>query len=437
MPSATFTRRQFLTYSMAAPLLLRYPQDQAQAQALPIRFAWSGAVTPTSAVIKAGTSAGNLPVRLLVSLTEDFSRPLYFDPLPTEESSTDLIKTFSLTELTPDTRYTYAVEVDARPETRLVGGFKTFSAGPASFMVAFGSCAETGSNHPIFETIRNLNPLFFIHTGDFHYLDIPTNDRERFRDAFETVLASPSQSALYRSAPLVYIWDDHDYGPNDSTALARSRPAARLTYQEYVPHYPLVEGSGDVPIYQAFSVGRVRFIVTDLRSERSPKLAPDNADKSMLGARQKAWFKQELLQAKADHALIIWVSSVDWLPNLSDGWHLYRTERRELADFIKSNQINNLAMIAGDLHMLGIDDGSHAGFAPGGGGGFPVFQASPLDRFGLNADAPYSEGRVAGRGQFGIMNVIDNGDSTVRVEWSGRNWKNEELLAYSFTRQVP
>lgn len=90
-------------------------------------------------------------------------------------------------------------------------------------------------------------------------------------------------------------------------------------------------------------------------------------------------------------------------------------------------------MIAGDLHMLGIDNGSYTDFAEGGGAGNPIFQASPLDRFGFDAEAPYSEGRAAQRGQFGIMNVIDEGGPTVRVEWSGRNWKNEELLAYSFT----
>ena len=431
MPSPKFTRRQFLQQSLVAPLALHY--NRRQAADAPVQFVWSGAVTSTSAMVKAKVTRDSQTVRLLASPYPDFSQPLYTDPQPATLTLNNRVVAFPLTDLTTDTIYNYAVEVDGQLDTQLRGQFKTFPSGPASFMIAFASCAETGSTHPIFETIRNLNPLFFIHTGDLHYLDIPTNDRDRFRDAFETVLASPTQSSLYRSAPLVYIWDDHDYGPNDSTALSGSRTAARLTYQEYVPHYPLAAGSGDVSIYHAFSVGRVRFIVTDLRSERSPKLAADDANKSMLGPSQKAWFKEELLRANTDHALTIWVSSVDWLPDLSDGWYLYSTERRELADFIKTNDINRLAMIAGDLHMLGIDNGSHNTFATDGGSGFPIFQASPLDRFGFEADAPYSEGRVAQRGQFGIMNVIDDGGPTVRVEWSGRSWTNEELLTYSFS----
>lgn len=431
MPSPKLTRRQFLQQSLAAPLVLRYSRSQTAEP--PVQFVWSGAVTSTSAMVKIKVTQDSPAVRLLASPTADFSQSLYTDPRPATLTLNNRVVAFPLANLTSDTVYYYAVEVDGQLDTRLTGRFKTFPAGPASFMIAFASCAETGSAHPIFETIRNLNPLFFIHTGDLHYLDIATNDRDLFRNAFETVLASPTQSSLYRSTPLVYIWDDHDYGPNDSSALSGSRTAARLTYQEYAPHYPLAAGSGDVPIYHAFSVGRVRFIVTDLRSDRSCKLAADDANKSMLGSPQKAWFKEELLRANTDHALTIWVSSVDWLPDLSDGWYLYSTERRELADFIKTNHINKLAMIAGDLHMLGIDNGSHNTFATGGGSGFPIFQASPLDRFGFDTDAPYSEGRVAERGQFGIMNVIDDGGPTVRVEWSGRSWTNEELLAYSFS----
>lgn len=36
-------------------------------------------------------------------------------------------------------------------------------------------------------------------------------------------------------------------------------------YQKYFPHYPLPAGQGNVPIYQAFTVGRIRIIMTDLR----------------------------------------------------------------------------------------------------------------------------------------------------------------------------
>jgi hypothetical protein len=109
--------------------------------------------------------------------------------------------------------------------------------------------------------------------------------------------------------PFVGIWDDHDFGGNNSNRKASSHEAARLTYEEYVPHYPLASGEGDVPIYQSFAVGRVKFILTDLRSERDDAKKKDNAGKSMMGARQKEWFKKELLEANGKYPLICWVSS--------------------------------------------------------------------------------------------------------------------------------
>jgi alkaline phosphatase D len=199
------------------------------------------------------------------------------------------------------------------------------------------------------------------------------------------------------------MWDDHDFGGNASDARNDVHEAARLTYQEYVPHYPLAAGSGNVPIHHAFTVGRVRFILTDLRSARTPITVPDDASKTMLGSVQKEWLKSELLAAKSKYPLIFWVSTVPWLginttnyypvpagytgfahhrnlPPLpisqgavytrgasrappEDHWSLFSTERRELADFIKENGIKGLCILHGDAHMLAADNGSNADYA--------------------------------------------------------------------------
>jgi alkaline phosphatase D len=273
-----------------------------------------------------------------------------------------------------------------------------------------------------------------MHMGDFHYENIGVNDPDLFRDAFETVLGSSTQSSLYRNVPIAYVWDDHDYGPNNSDSTAPGRTAARLTYQEYVPHYPLAAGTGDVPIYQTFSVGRVKFIVADSRSARSPASATDNASKTMLGVSQKTWFKQELLNADGVFPLIVWVNSLPWIGVTGDdGWYRYTIERREIADFIKDNGIAGLCMISGDAHMIAIDDGANSDYATGGGAGFPVMHAAALDRSGSVKGGPYSEGAFPGGGQFGLMTVTDTGGPMIDVLWSGRNWTDAELVSHSFS----
>lgn len=420
--------------------LISPDQGLAQSSILPTAFVWVGAVTPTSAVVKAKLLDDSPAVRLVISSQADLSAPQFSDYYAAVQTLNNRLVTISATGLTPDTQYYYALEIEGRLDLDHQGQFKTFPEGPASFTFAFGSCAETGSSHPVFETIRSLHPLFFLHLGDLHYLDLGTDDPNQFRAAYDTVLTSANQAALYRDVPLVYMWDDHDYGPNDSDASAPGRRAARLTYQEYVPHYPLPAGSGDVPLYQAFTVGRTRVILTDLRSEKSPdppspNCDPDNPTKTLLGEAQKGWLKQELLQAKDLYPLVVWASTSAWFPELSDGWRCYAVERREIADFIKQNQITNLVMLSGDLHITGIDDGTHTDFASGDGKGFPEMVSSPLDRPGFVDGlpfAPYNQGAIAEPGLFGLMSVIDNGGEIVTVQWSARNAANDELLSYQF-----
>jgi len=235
--------------------------------------------------------------------------------------------------------------------------------------------------------------------------------------------------------PLAYIWDDHDYGSNDSDSTAAGRLAARLTYREYVPHYPLVVAGDDAPVYQSFTIGRIRFILTDLRSERTPSLAPDDASKSMMGTAQKQWFKNEMLAANGNYAAIVWVCTVPWIGTSTAGadfWAGYSTERQELADFIKDNEIKGLVMLSGDAHMIALDDGSNSDYANGGGAAFPVIHAAALDRPGKVKGGPYSGGVFSGGGQFGLMAVEDNGGSTVAFTFSGRNANNDVLISYKF-----
>src|SRR5206468_10032667 len=106
-----------------------------------------------------------------------------------------------------------------------------------------------------------------------------------------------------------------------------------------------------------------------------------------------------------------------------DHWSVYSVERREIADFIKSNHIQGVCILHGDSHMLAADDGSHSDYATGGGAPIPVMCAAPLDQSPSLKGGPYSQGvyRVkTGEGCFGLLTVIDHGDK-IAVAYSGRN----------------
>lgn len=412
-------------------------------EALPVdrvRWVWSGAVGESSAVVRAGLRRATTDVRLAVSTAPDLTSPTWFDRVPPAEGDDPLVATFALDGLAPGTEVAYAVVVDGTPDqTRGRGRLRTF-APDSSFTVAFGSCARLGSSGRVFDAILAAQPDLFVITGDWFYEDIAVNDRSAFRSAYDTTLTAPAQAALYRAVPVAYLWDDHDYGPNDANRTSASRPAAMATYRERVPHYPLGIEGADTPIAQAFTIGRVRFLVTDERSARDPQSEPDGPGKTMLGAEQKAWLETELRAASGQYPLIVWVTSVPWITPEEPGadhWGGYATERRELADFIESEGIAGLVMIAGDAHMVAIDDGTNNTFASSGARGFPVVHAAALDRPGSFKGGPYSHGAHPGPGQYGTMTVEDRGVAGLAVELRGVDWEGTEYVRYTFTAPTP
>lgn len=442
----------------------------------------SGAITPVSAIVKAKLVHEGMSARLIVSKNALLTRPLRLSPVISETNQNDVVA-FSVEKLEPNTQYYYALEIEGRLDRKKRGEFKTFpQPGAASFEIAFASCGRTGSTRDVYDRIREHHPLFYMNTGDFHYQDINSNRPELFRAAYDWVLSSPQQGDLYRAVPLVYMWDDHDYGGNNASRKSKTHRAARGTYDEYVPHYPFANSGMDEPIYQSFSAGRVKFILTDLRSDRSDPKDKDTAQKTMMGETQKAWFKDELLAANGKYPLICWVSSVPWIgekgkspyahvktnlfgyihhtnaaqfqirtnrnranPNGGGGdedhWSVYTAERREIADFIKSNHIQGVCILHGDSHMLAADDGSNSDYATDKGAPIPVMCAAPLDQNPSMKGGPYSQGvyRVRDKDSesgFGLLTIHDLG-SHIDVAYSGRNNKDEEKISLKFTVPAP
>jgi PhoD-like phosphatase len=398
-----------------------------------VEWLLSGGVTPTTAQVTAKLHGEHDRVALVVSRRADLSGSPVARVAATRRG--EGIVGFSATGLRPRTLYHYAVEVDGAVDDTRIGRFRTFPAGPASFTIAFAACARTGSNGAVFDAIRARRPLLYINTGDMYYGNIQEDDQDAFRDALDTVFSSPAQAALYRSAPLAYVWDDHDYGGNGD-ATSATRPAALAVHREYVPSYPMPSSDA---INQAFTVGRARVLLTDLRSQRTPASAPDDAAKSMLGPVQRAWLERELLAARDRYPVVVWVSSVPWIDPAragADSWAGYATERKRIADFVAAHRIEGLVMLAGDAHMLAIDDGTHSDYSASGRDGFPVMHAAALDRPGGVKGGPYSEGALPGAGQFGTLTVTDRGGATLGLALAGWNWRGEKLTELRRTMPV-
>ena len=375
-----------------------------------IAVAWIGAVTSTSAVVKARIQGDE------AILT---AQPGGIEVEGVEVA--DHVFAFALDELEPDTKYSLRI---LAPGEEWTGTFRTFPEGPASFRVAFGGdSGHSGGDYdvngvspdaPTWDAIAAMEPLLFVHMGDLHYRNISSNNLAAFRQAYRDVLQGKC-SAMSRAVPWAYVWDDHDYGSNDSHGGSASKPAAAQAYREFVPHYPLPASDG-FGVWHTFTAGRVRFIITDGRSQRSPRSAPDNASKVLMGPEQEAWLDSVL--AEAAEEVIILVLPNPWIQaptSGSDSWGGYTTERTRIAKlFTKHGVTSRLLIVSADAHMMAMDDGSNSQYDPAATTAGPrLFHCGGIDAGKIAIGGPYSEGQAATnkRQIFGTVEIEDDGEN--------------------------
>lgn len=403
-----------------------------------VTHVWVGATTHTSAWVR-GKVTGGVSARLAVSLSPSLSAPTYFGPVvPTADG----IASLQATGLQPNTRYYYALEDGGVLDTSFSGTFRTHpvAAGErASF--TFGAAGDAGltgagddsyvvtavSNNPVFDTMRSQSAaedwLFFSHLGDFHYRNIATATAADYRAGYNdsltfngTLGAAARQGRFYRDTALTYVWDDHDFGPNNSNRTAAGNATANSVYRERVPHYTLPSAS---TINQSWQVGRILFIASDVRSARDPNGDPQSPTKTMLGTAQKTWM-EGVLAANSGAEALVWITPSRWLASDSstgDTWNSFLHERDQLIEmFGDTGWLDKMIQLTADQHNLSLCSG------PGNPwGGFPIYMFASMDSDYGSLDSLYDLGAIAGRQQYGTVQVRDRGHT---IELGGTGWVN-------------
>jgi hypothetical protein len=404
-------------------------------------YFWSGAVTSTSGKVNVVLQSPSEKVRLVVSIDKVFSQPKYSETGSAKKENGNVVS-LTVHQLQPNTTYYYCIEIDGTKDRdeKHIGSFHTFVEGPYSFKFVAGAC-NFFPNNRVYDKMRMQDPLFFLMPGDLHYSNPSSADPEPHRSAYEElILQQPRESRFLKDIPIAYVWDDHDFCGDNNDGTSGCGLAAYTAYNEYVPHYTFGAPEGSHSIYQAFTVGRVRFIMSDLRSERR--------EGDIMSATQKTWFKNEILNAKKNGQVICWVSSVSFSGTKPDNWGGYTSSREELSNFFRDNEINNLFIICGDAHMLAIDNGTHTDFSTGKNNSslYPLLQSAALNNVGSDKGGEYSEGGTfpnpAFSSQWSTVEVTDNGLSEICVRFTCYRMnlftKRVKILTqYEFCRTIP
>jgi alkaline phosphatase D len=374
-----------------------------------------GGVTDSTAKINCRTDvSGNVQVEY--AMNKNFNNSTTTSAV-TSSSSDDLTLTFELNNLIADTMYWYRVVVDGVVQTTPhIHKFKTFPSGSATFKFAvFADTAPQDKVALCFNSAKNDGALFALQIGDFDHRSPATlaDMRQLHRDMRDTNLSHGNDFVQQIASKMCvcHVFDDHDYGGNDSDKTFAGKADAIKAFNEYWPNH---NGPNNAGIWHSFVCGDAEFFMLDTRTQRDPDTDVDDANKSMLDGDnitdgQKDWLKNGLLNSTATWKFVISTvtANLSARPQNIDHWKSFSTERDEIKDYIANNNIDNVIMLTGDLHTGGaIDDGTNNGF------GLPELCVAHtnLNKGNNNQLGTWSEGVTAGKNGngYGLITVSAN-----------------------------
>lgn len=349
----TTHRRSLLKQAgLAAASLPFMPQAWAQSLGYPraLQGPMVGAPTPNSVRVWVRTS-GTFDVVLEVATRRDFADVRSSAPMQSNAGN-DFCVAPVVDGLDPNTSYFYRFKFDGVFDRYqpLPGKARTAPRNRTAFRAAFGSCArlQIDTDQRIFSVAQALEPDLMFFLGDNIYADSiePSAIADLYRRQREIERVKP----FIKNTPCLAIWDDHDFAVNDSDRTNPIREQAFAHFKNYWanPSY----GTPSTPgIFFKYAYGGVDFFFLDGRYNRDPADAPDIPGKSMLGAEQKAWLKDELRASRAPFKVLVSGGGFSKAERGGDSWAVYTHERDELFDFIRDNRIEGVFGISGDSHM--------------------------------------------------------------------------------------
>ena len=275
-----------------------------------------------------------------------------------------------LDQLEPGKKYIYTVFIDNK---KVVLPYETsFSSkklwqwreDAPDFTVAFGTCVyvnETdldrpgkgyGSGYSIFEKINSKNPDIMIWGGDNIYLreadwDSKTGIYHRYTHSRSIKEMQP----LLAKTQNFSIWDDHDFGPNDSDRSFYNKHLTQKAFRDFWAN----KSYGTSPeqnegVYSTFNWGDAQFFLLDNRFFKSPN-DRKTGTKTILGEKQLEWLIDALSSSSASFKVICIGGQVINSAARFENYETYREEKKTLLKEISDNNIKGVLFLSGDRHF--------------------------------------------------------------------------------------
>jgi alkaline phosphatase D len=286
---------------------------------------------------------------------------------------------FVLTNLEPGKAYTYRVFIDgAEAERPWKLGFKTqdqfeWRRPPSDFSFLIGSCSYIndppwdrpgkpyGGNTGIFRHMASSGADFMIWLGDALYLREAdwwsvsglwrrwSNDRSN--EDLQPLAAAMSH---------YMIWDDHDYGPNNSSKSYPLKSEALDVFRAYTGNKTYGE-AGNPGVYGTLQFQDAFFIMLDNRYYRDDANLDQelHPEKSQYGTRQIEWLRDTLAHLNEGNnkrfLRFRFICTGSQFLNRNDfpgseDANRYKRERDEILGLIRELNIPGVIFLTGDVH---------------------------------------------------------------------------------------
>lgn len=269
-----------------------------------------------------------------------------------------------------------------------------------------------GSEFEIFKSIHQKNPDFMLWLGDNTYLrEADWNSRTGFLHRYTHTRSLKEVQPLLASTHHYAIWDDHDFGPNDSDGSFWLKETASEVFKLFWgnPNYDVINKGG---ITGSFQWADLQFFLLDNRYYRTSN---NNfaEQREMLGKEQIDWLINALASSHAPFKFVCIGGQVLSTEAMYENYATFPKEQRYLLNKIREAKIEGVIFLDGDRHHTGLSKMKESEDV------YPLYDltCSSLTAGAHDNDEKLNQYRIPetlfGKHNFGLINV--SGPRTNRV----------------------
>ncbi len=293
--------------------------------------------------------------------------PVYRTPAVIPEAETAFAVKLIADRVEPGRVYDYTILIDDQAiEVPYPLRFQTlplwqWRTDPPAFRFAVGSCAYVneprydrpgdpyGGDYQIFGHILDQTPDFMLWLGDNVYLrEVDWNSRAGVFKRYTHTRSLQELQPLLGSVHHYALWDDHDYGPNNSDRGFWNKETTLEAFEAFWGN-PSFGVPGHPGITTTFEWGDVQVFMLDNRYYRSPNRR-ETGERTILGAHQIQWLIDNLVSSRATFKVIAIGGQVLNPAAGSENYSRFPQERARLLQRIGEEDISGVVFLSGDRH---------------------------------------------------------------------------------------